>query len=70
MVLIAAFNHRCIFIDPNPVPARQFAERKRLFKAGADWDKWDKKVLSEGGLVALRSAKEIRLGARRRRQSA
>ena len=64
MVLIAAFNHRCIFIDPNPVPARQFAERKRLFKAGADWDKWDKKVLSEGGLVALRSAKEIRLGAK------
>ena len=64
MVLIAAFNHRCIFIDPAPHPARQFAERKRLFKAGADWDKWDKKVLSEGGLVALRSAKEIRLSAK------
>jgi glutamate dehydrogenase len=60
--LIAAFDHRDIFIDPDPDPARTFAERKRLFDlARSSWQDFDKAVLSKGGRVYSRAAKDIEL---------
>jgi glutamate dehydrogenase len=60
--LVAAFDHRDIFIDPNPDPQRTFAERKRLFDLPrSSWQDFDKGLISKGGGVYSRSAKEIRL---------
>ena len=62
--LVAAFDHRDIFIDPNPDPERAFAERKRLFDLPrSSWQDFDKSLLSKGGGIFSRSAKEIRLSA-------
>ncbi len=62
--LVAAFDHRDIFIDPNPDPERTFAERKRLFGLPrSSWQDFDKALISEGGGVYPRSVKEIRLSA-------
>jgi glutamate dehydrogenase len=58
--LIAAFDHRDIFIDPDPDPVRSFAERQRLFdKASSRWSSYDTDRLSRGGGVWPRSAKSI-----------
>ena len=60
--LLAAFDHRDIFIDPDPDPAKSFAERKRLFALPrSSWQDYDKKLISKGGDVYPRSSKEIRL---------
>jgi glutamate dehydrogenase len=60
--LVAAFDHRDIFIDPDPDAERSFAERKRLFDLPrSSWQDFDKTVISTGGGVFPRSAKEIRL---------
>jgi glutamate dehydrogenase len=60
--LVAAFDHRDIFIDPDPNPARAFAERMRLFALPrSSWQDFDKAVISRGGGVYSRTAKEIRL---------
>ena len=60
--LIAAFNHRHVFVDPNPDPARSHAERKRLFALPrSGWDDYDPKLLSAGGGIYDRKAKSIRL---------
>jgi glutamate dehydrogenase len=60
--LIAAFDHRDIFIDPNPDPERSFEERKRLFDLPrSSWQDFDRSVISPGGGVFSRSAKEIEL---------
>jgi glutamate dehydrogenase len=60
--LIAAFDHRHIFIDPDPDPARSFAERKRIFGLGrSSWSDYDRKALSEGGMIVPRGAKEVEL---------
>jgi glutamate dehydrogenase len=59
--LLAAFNHRHVFVDPNPDPAASFAERSRLFAAGADWDRYDPALRSPGALLAARSAKRVGL---------
>ena len=62
--LLAAFDHRDIFIDPEPDPERSFAERKRLFDLPrSSWQDFDKTVISKGGGVFPRAAKEIRLSA-------
>ncbi|MDR3422342.1 MAG: NAD-glutamate dehydrogenase [Xanthobacteraceae bacterium] len=62
--LVAAFDHRDIFIDPDPDPERTFAERKRLFDLPrSSWQDFDKSVLSKGGGVFSRAAKEIKLSA-------
>jgi len=62
--LLAAFDHRDIFIDPDPDPAKSFAERKRLFALPrSSWQDYDKKLISAGGGVYPRSSKEIRLSA-------
>jgi glutamate dehydrogenase len=60
--LIAAFDHRDIFIDPDPDPARSFAERARLFVLPrSSWQDYDKTLISKGGGVFPRSSKEIAL---------
>ncbi len=50
--LFAAFDHRHIFVDPEPDPARSFAERQRLFRLPrSSWADYDPKLISEGGGV-------------------
>jgi glutamate dehydrogenase len=62
MQLLAAFDHRDIFIDPSPDPARSFEERKRLFSLPhSSWKDYDPSVISPGGGVWPRTVKEIRL---------
>jgi len=59
--LVAAFDHRDIFIDPEPGPAA-FAERKRLFGLPrSSWQDFDRAKLSKGGGVFPRTAKSIAL---------
>ena len=58
--LIAAFDHRHIFIDPDPDPAIAFEERLRLFNLPrSSWADYDLSLLSDGGGVFERSAKSI-----------
>src|SRR5215218_8687815 len=60
--LVAAYDHRHIFIDPDPDPDVGFAERKRLFElAGSSWNDYDRAKISEGGGVWPRTAKRIPL---------
>jgi len=62
--LIAAFDHRDIFIDPDPDPALSFAERKRLFDLPrSSWQSYDKAKISEGGGIYPRTLKSIKLSA-------
>ncbi|WP_285668280.1 NAD-glutamate dehydrogenase [Brucella suis] len=62
--LVAAFDHGDIFIDPNPVPADGFAERKRLFELPrSSWQDYDRSKLSAGGGIYSRSQKTITLSA-------
>ena len=59
--LVAAFDHRHVFVDPNPDPEASFAERKRLFELpGSSWDDYDRSLLSAGGGVWSRHEKSIR----------
>ena len=58
--LIAAFDHRHVFVDPDPDAARSFAERKRLFELPrSTWESYDSELISEGGGVFPRTAKSI-----------
>jgi glutamate dehydrogenase len=60
--LIAAFDHRHVFIDPDPDPARSWAERKRMFELPrSSWADYDPALISEGGGVFPRTAKSIAL---------
>jgi len=60
--LVAAFDHRDIFIDPDPDPERSFAERKRLFELPrSSWQDFDKTLISKGGGVYSRGAKDVQL---------
>jgi len=62
--LVAAFDHRDIFIDPAPDPERSFAERQRLFDLSrSSWQDYNKDYLSAGGGIYSRKAKEITLSA-------
>jgi len=66
--LIAAFDHRHVFIDPDPDPPTSFRERKRVFELGrSSWDDYDTSLLSEGGMIVPRGAKEVELGPQARR---
>ena len=66
--LIAAFDHRHIFIDPDPDPANSYAERKRLFALPrSSWDDYDRSMLSAGGGVYPRTLKSIKLSPQARR---
>ncbi|HEY0662624.1 MAG TPA: NAD-glutamate dehydrogenase domain-containing protein [Lysobacter sp.] len=62
--LLAAFDHRHIFLDPNPDAAVSFKERDRMFQLPrSSWEDYDKKLISKGGGVFPRSAKSIPLSA-------
>ncbi len=64
MKLIAAFDHRSIFIDPSPDPESSFAERKRLFELkGSKWEDYSKNLISKGGGVWKRLDKEIQVSS-------
>ena len=58
--LVAAFDHRDIFVDPDPNPSKSYEERKRLFdKARSSWKDYDKELISKGGGVFSRKAKSV-----------
>ncbi|MFJ8595544.1 NAD-glutamate dehydrogenase [Streptomyces sp. NPDC093598] len=62
--LVAAFDHRHIFIDPNPDAATSYAERRRLFELPrSSWEDYDKELLSAGGGIFPRTAKAIPVNA-------
>jgi glutamate dehydrogenase len=61
--LLAAFDHRHVFVDPSPDAARSFAERERMFALPrSSWDDYDRSVISAGGGVWPRSAKSVPVG--------
>ncbi|GAB3351589.1 NAD-glutamate dehydrogenase [Lysobacter tyrosinilyticus] len=65
--LVAAFDHRHIFLDPNPDAAISFKERDRMFKLPrSSWEDYDKKLISKGGGIFPRSAKSIPVSAETR----
>src|ERR1035441_10103123 len=58
--LVAAFDHRHVFVDPDPDPAISFAERSRLFALPrSSWADYDRSLISAGGGVWPRSAKSV-----------
>jgi len=60
--LIAAFDHRHVFIDPDPDPVISFKERERLFAQGpSSWEEYDRELLSPGAMIIPRGAKEADL---------
>ncbi|TSD49868.1 NAD-glutamate dehydrogenase [Rhodococcus sp. KBS0724] len=60
--LVAAFDHRHIFLDPNPDPSVSYEERSRLFHLQrSSWADYDRALISTGGGVFDRSAKSIPL---------
>ncbi|MBV1848797.1 NAD-glutamate dehydrogenase [Catellatospora tritici] len=62
--LVAAFDHRHIFLDPNPDAASSYAERRRMFDLPrSSWADYDLELVSEGGGVFPRTAKSIPISA-------
>ncbi|MEM6414440.1 MAG: NAD-glutamate dehydrogenase [Pseudomonadota bacterium] len=62
--LVAAFDHRDIFIDPTPKDSETWTERKRLFeKPRSSWQDYDTTLISKGGGVFSRSSKSIPISA-------
>jgi glutamate dehydrogenase len=62
ILLLAAFNADHIFLDPDPDPTTSFIERKRLFDlSGSTWLNYDQSLISAGGGVFRRAAKDIPL---------
>ncbi|GAA4966146.1 NAD-glutamate dehydrogenase [Kineococcus glutinatus] len=58
--LVAAFDHRHVFLDPDPDPAASFAERRRLFGLGrSSWADYDTSLISAGGGLWSRTAKTV-----------
>ena len=65
--LVAAFDHRHIFIDPTPDVASSFVERQRMFALPrSSWDDYDKALISTGGGVWPRTARSIELSPQAR----
>ncbi|MGI9436445.1 MAG: NAD-glutamate dehydrogenase, partial [Geminicoccaceae bacterium] len=66
--LIAAFDHRNIFIDPDPDPTVSYAERRRLIGLPcSSWDDYDLTKISKGGGVFPRTLKSVQLSEEIRR---
>ncbi len=66
--LVAAFDHRHVFLDPDPDAADSWAERERLFRLPrSSWDDYDKSLISAGGGVYSREHKSIPISAEVRR---
>jgi glutamate dehydrogenase len=62
--LVAAFDHRHIFLDPDPDPAASWTERERMFALPrSSWEDYDKKLISKGGGIFPRSQKIIPVSA-------
>ncbi len=60
--LVAAFDHRHIFLDPSPDEERTFVERDRMFKLPrSSWADYDASLISAGGGIHARTAKSIAL---------
>ncbi|MEH6757398.1 MAG: NAD-glutamate dehydrogenase domain-containing protein [Parasphingorhabdus sp.] len=60
--VVAAFDHRHIFVDPNPDPATSWNERKRLFDLPrSSWEDYDKSLISKGGGVFSRQSKTLKI---------
>ncbi|MEJ5946171.1 NAD-glutamate dehydrogenase [Pseudokineococcus basanitobsidens] len=60
--LVAAFDHRHVFLDPDPDPETSWAERARIFALPrSSWDDYDRSLLSPGGAVVPRTAKSVPL---------
>ncbi|MFN3521493.1 MAG: NAD-glutamate dehydrogenase [Phenylobacterium sp.] len=60
--LLAAFDHRHIFLDPDPDPAASYAERARMFALPrSSWDDYDRQAISPGGGVFARTLKSVPL---------
>lgn len=60
--LVAAFDHRHIFLDPDPDPAKSWKERSRLFKLPrSSWADYNEKLISRGGGIFPRTQKSIPL---------
>ncbi len=65
--LLAAFDHRHVFVDPTPDAAASFAERERMFALPrSSWDDYDRGLISTGGGVWPRTAKSVPVGAEMR----
>jgi glutamate dehydrogenase len=65
--LVCAFDHRHVFVDPDPDPASSFAERQRLFSTpGSTWADYDRSLMSAGGDVLDRAAKSVTLSPQAR----
>jgi len=65
--LVAAFNHQHIFLDPEPDAERSYLERERLFQLPrSSWADYDAKLISRGGGVYPRDAKDIALSPQAR----
>ncbi len=61
--LLAAFDHRHVFVDPDPDAERSFAERERMFALPrSSWDDYDKSLISPGGGVWPRTKKSVPIG--------
>jgi glutamate dehydrogenase len=60
--LLAAFDHRHVFIDPDPDTENSYLERQRLFALRrSSWDDYDRALLSPGGMIIPRGTKEVDL---------
>jgi glutamate dehydrogenase len=60
ITLLAAFDHRHVFLDPDPDPATSYAERERMFALPrSSWDDYDRSVISAGGGVWSRTLKVV-----------
>ncbi|MBO0805840.1 MAG: NAD-glutamate dehydrogenase, partial [Nocardiopsaceae bacterium] len=65
--LVAAFDHRHVFLDPSPDPAASFAERQRMFALPrSSWDDYDRSLISAGGGIWRRDAKSVPLSPQAR----
>jgi glutamate dehydrogenase len=65
--LVAAFDHRHIFIDPDPDPATSWKERKRMFELPrSSWEDYNPDLISKGGGVYSRASKSIKLSKKAR----
>ncbi|ACQ79831.1 NAD-glutamate dehydrogenase [Beutenbergia cavernae DSM 12333] len=63
--LVAAFDHRHVFVDPDPDAATSRAERQRLFELpGSSWDDYDRGLISDGGGVFPLTAKSVPVSPR------
>ena len=60
LMVVAAFDHRHVFLDPDPDPATSYAERQRLFELPrSSWADYDSSLVSAGGGVHARSLKSV-----------